>query len=379
MKFHMPGKEWLLRGYMLLILATGIPGGCVHEEQVTTRPTYAFPQHLVSLCGRESQLAVANRGEFVASNSTGKGSTLLLSAQLSGEELAIQRRITHLELRVSQANGVSVTAFDGARRWLLSTIPAAHLHCDDSGEMLLDYPDDSFYFWASVGNKQRLLALWSNRDGDLVIQNRWLEEHTGLVSGTVSGDAWALFKASTLPDATSPEIALDNGTTAAVGVAACPDLSGTYMPDAEVVHADGSLDSRSALDQFFREEIVGAQAPGQEHGNATELRVVQDDGGIKVGLNEDSTLLAERQLPARSLRCDAGRWVFKGDKNMHSAWLLLAASGGVYWEDLTLWRDHTGALLVEGRYTQRTLLMLIPFGGTQTLFMAFPAKGNGNS
>lgn len=364
-----------LRVRVLALLLAGLLGGCVHQDVVTVRPPFAFPQHMTPLCGREWRLVVSNRGEFYTADSSRGANAVLLSAQLAMDDLVMQRLISHLELQGSDSRGINVHAYDGSKRWLFHTIAAEHLHCDGSGAMLLEYPPDSFYFWASVGKKERSLALWSNKAGDLVVQNRWLEEHTGLISGEVSGDAWALFKAGTPPPVITPELTDKDVAAAGAHTASCADLSGYYSPTAEVVHADGSLDSRSAVDQFFRKEIVGEQPLNLEPVSATQLRLSQDAGnGITLSLYDGPNLLGERHLPTSALTCQDSRWLFKGEKTMHSAWLLLAASGGVHWEDLTLWRDHTGALLVEGRHTQRTLLMLIPFGGTDTLLMAFPPQ-----
>lgn len=359
---------------LLALSITGLVAACVHEERVTTRPRYAFPQHMTSLCGKDARLLVSNRGEFVTADRTSAGNALLLSVQLSGASLDTQRLITRLELDVTANKGMSVYALDGEQRWQLGHFPAENLLCDDSGELLLDFPSDSFYFWASVGTRQRLLALWTNASGDVVIQNRWREEHTGLVSGTATGDAWAIFKASEPPAATGSSADSLAATRIETDATSCGDLTGRYLPDAEVVHADGSLDSRPAAEQFFREELAGVQALPPDTAPATELRVAQgNDHGVMLSLYDGVTLLGSRSLPAKSLTCREGRWQFKGEKMMHSAWLLFAASGGYHWEDLALWRDRTGALLVEGRHTQRALLMLVPFGGTQTLFMAFPA------
>jgi hypothetical protein len=224
-----------------------------------------------------------------------------------------------------------------------------------------------------MGKKERLLALWSNDNDDLVIQNRWREEHTGLISGEVSGDAWALFTASDSVPISPGGAGVTSAPTTDTSDDCTVGLSGHYAPEAEVVNADGSLASRQAAQQFFREELVGEHPLNQADATVTELRVDQDaTTGITISLHAGAETLGTRNLPAGSLACSNGRWLYSGDKAMHSAWLLLAASAGYHWEDLTLWRDRSGALVVEGRHTQRALLLLIPFGGTETLLMAFP-------
>jgi hypothetical protein len=46
-------------------------------------------------------------------------------------------------------------------------------------------------------------------------------------------------------------------------------------------------------------------------------------------------------------------------------------SGGVSWEDLSLWRDSDGALMVLGTYRSRGAIFLIPTGNTSKMFMRF--------
>jgi len=46
-------------------------------------------------------------------------------------------------------------------------------------------------------------------------------------------------------------------------------------------------------------------------------------------------------------------------------------SGGVSWEDLALWRDVDGALMVRGTYRSRGAVFLIPAGYTAELFVRF--------
>jgi len=357
--------SWLLP---ILVLV-----GCVHQHDVTMRPEFAFPQNLISLCDRDSRLVVSNRGEFFAPYQYDGTQSLLLSAQLSTTEPATQRLVSDLALHFSVTDGLEIVAVEGGRSAAPEFIPLSRMHCGSDGEMLLDYPEHNFYFWASIGEKQRTVALWTNALGDLVIQNRWREQHRGLISGTVTGDAWALFKASNITPHSPAPLQTSGRETEGLYGPDCEDLSGRYLPAAEVVHADGSLNSRLAVDQFFREELVGKHPVNQGDISATELRIEQAvQSGIRISLYNGESLLGSRDLAASSLSCKSGRWLFEGETSLHSAWLLLAASAGVSWEDLTLWRDRVGALLVEGRYVQRSVLMFIPFGGTETLFMAFP-------
>jgi hypothetical protein len=107
----------------------------------------------------------------------------------------------------------------------------------------------------------------------------------------------------------------------------------------------------------------------------TRLAIVQrDQGDIALSLYEQDKLLATRVLEVAAIRCEGNRWRIEGETQFESAWLLMAASGGAHWEDLTLWRDDNGDLLVEGVFKRRVALFLIPMFDTETLFMVFPVK-----
>ena len=153
----------------------------------------------------------------------------------------------------------------------------------------------------------------------------------------------------------------------------CESLNGDYRTEGQVVAIDGRLDRRTAAAHFFREEIVGANAVREGGAEPTRLELIQDEStAITLNLHGPDGLLASRLLPAQDIDCVKGRWQYDGDVKAHSAWLLMAASGGVYWENLSLWRDRNGDLLVNGVYKSRTVLLLVPFGQTQNLFVAFP-------
>ncbi|NHN36238.1 hypothetical protein G8764_02905 [Pseudomaricurvus alcaniphilus] len=360
------------------------------------RPDYAYPQNLVSLCGQTRELTIANRGEFESSSWDAHGkSRLLLSSQLLPQEPAQQRRYQHLRIAVTPAPALTVSGFDSYGQVHTQTFAQDNIHCDEDGEMLLSFPSSSYYLWASVGSKSKVLALWTNNAGGLVLHNRWHEEMRGIVGGSISGDAWATFAAfdsaaaaagsvvttahgsSTSQSSPAAQNLSLSQTTAAGEATDCANLSGDYGVKSEVVHLDGSLAYRQALEQFFRVEIIGEHPVNQDKIKGDRLRVRQDliANTLALELYDGDEQLVSRQFESSELSCEAGRWQVKGAKKMASAWLLLIASGGVRWENLTLWRDHNGDLLVEGTHKSRSALFLIPVGDTRTLFMAFPQYG----
>ena len=357
---------------MLVIL---LLAGCVHQESVTTRPEYAYPQHLVSLCHEPGTLSVSNLGIY-ASSEWGKSSgDLLLSSQLLPAEPAVHRDIERVRLVFAADATLLVTAYDARGDTLEHRIPAADIECGVDGELLVHFPSFSYYFWASVGTRDRELALWTNRDGGLVLHNRSKETHAGLVGGTVTTDAWALFDALSSPT----PVGLESETRDGVPVESftgnsCPQLTDDYEPVGQVVHADGSLDTRTATEQFFREEIIGIDPVNQQRRVGTRLAVHQDQHGIELRLYDAEELLATRLLEESMIRCEAGRWRIQGETQFESAWLLIIASGGAHWENLSLWRDDAGDLMVEGVFKRRVALFLVPMIDTQTLFMVFPLK-----
>jgi len=367
---------------LILIISLLVLSGCLSQHTVTTRPEYAYPQNLVSLCGRASELTIANAGKFEATGfeSTGGAANgknrLLLSAQLLQQEPAQQRRYQYLRIVVTLTPELIVTGYDKYGQVHSQTFAQDNIHCDADGELSLSFPPSSYYLWASMITRKQVLALWTNTSGGLVLQPRWHDKAWGVVGGTVSGDGWAAFD-----HFDSGASVVDSGLVVsqnpAVGEAvACADLNGNYAAEAEVVHGDGSLGHRQALDQFFREEIIGPHVVHLKKINGNRLQVQQDieANTLEFMLFADDEQLVSRKMSGAELACLEGRWQVRGAKKIAPAWLLLMASGGVSWEDLALWRDPNGDLLVEGVHKTRNALFLIPMGDTRKLFMAFPKQ-----
>jgi hypothetical protein len=362
-------------GFCLLVIFQ--LNGCVNANLVTQRPVYAYPQNLTSLCENPVNVFVVNKGRFVTADYTNKSSALLLSPQLLQLEPAVQRQLTHVQLTVSSTHAVSIRAYGRDGMVYDYMVPEEDFTCDEQGELLLHYPDNGFYFWASYGSKKRELALWTNSAGDLVVQNRWLETQSGLVSGKVSGDAWALFAAS------QPLAETDVNEKVSINVntlkntsgsnEGCRSLSGTYQTIGDLLTPDGQFLQRSATEQFFRKEIIGEHPVNQTFLLATKLIFEStSNGDVIIQLFNESELLVSRKLAAKNLSCKQGRWFYDGEVKGESPWLLVIASGGVNWENLTLWQDDRGDLLLDGLYKTKGLLMLIPFGRTEKTFIAFP-------
>ncbi|MDA0272589.1 MAG: hypothetical protein O3C68_04990 [Proteobacteria bacterium] len=340
-------------------------GGCVSEDLVTTRPSYAFPQRLISLCDAPTKLDVSNVGQFTTADYTHKGNHLLLSAQLLTLHPSLARHVDRVLIEVAANRSLAITAVDSNGRYYEETVPAKRVHCQD-GEFILSFDKNSSYFWASVGTYSRELVLWTNVDQSLVLQNRWREVHRGMVGGHVSGDAWARFDAS-LPSAPSAIEAVQPAHDEN-----CAPLEGQFQVTANVVAGDGTLGTRSASDQFFRDEIVGEEVAARVAGSAARLKLSHPIGGDVAIEVYDENLLATRILPVGSIKCANGQWLYRGDTQLASAWLLFAAGGGVFREDLTLWKDWNGDLLIEGLLSRKGVLFLIPIGNTEKTFMAFP-------
>jgi hypothetical protein len=354
-------------------------GGCVSEHRVTTRPEYAYPQNLVSLCGQASELTIVNAGEFAstsfdrARNDDNGKKRVLLSAQLLQQEPAQQRRYQYLRIVVAPGPELTVTGYDKYGQVHSQTFTQDNIHCDAGGELSLSFPSSSYYLWATMITRKQVLAMWTNTSGGLVLQPRWQEKAGGIVWGTDAGDAWAAFE-----HYDSSMSALNSDTAVpqniAVGEGAdCVDLSGNYAAEAEVVYEDGSLGRRQALDQFFREEIIGPHVVHLKKLTGNRLRVQQDieANTLELILFANDEQLVSRKLVAKELSCEGGRWRVKGDKKVAPVWLVLMGSGGVSWESLTLWHDHNGDLLVAGVHKTRNVVLLIPFVDTRNLFMAF--------
>lgn len=358
------GLLWLLP---LLSLA-----GCLNNTIVTTRPEYAYPHRLTSLCGRESDLVVFNRGNFVTGDYTNKSTQLLLSQQLTPLSPDLQRRIDRLVLHVGAAAEISIELILDEGSKYRYTVEGVATRCEESGELVINYPSDSFYFWATVGNRSRELALWTNSDAELILHNRWRETHKGIVGAEFEGDAWAIFERAEPVDSgegiTQPIEALIN----AVEPVECLILTGKFNSEGESITPDGAITTRGAVEHFFREEIIGNQPINQHKSTATTLELIQDQfNAVTIHIYDGNDLLATRLISQEDIQCVDGRWQYRGDKRPESGWLLLAASGGIYWEDMTLWLDNTGNLQVSGVYKMRGALLLVPFARTEKSFIFF--------
>lgn len=351
--------------------------GCMSEHSVTTRPVYAYPQNLEAICGKTLTLNLDNTGEFFTSGhhkeQTGE---VLLSAQLLENEPEEHRQYRSLSLDFSPDNPLLITTFDAKGAANTQAFPPERISCGPDGELVLSFPSLSSYFWASVITRGKTLALWTDRKGGLVIQNRWSENLAGIIGGTTSGDAWASFApaalASPVGDQHSPDAIASGFNTTKEG---CPILDGEYEPEARIIHLDGSLAVRTAIEQFFREEIIGPHPVNQETTSVDLFTVSRSNlSALEFRLFNQGELLVTRSVAAADIRCEEARWHISGDKLFASAWLLLIGSGGVSWENLSLWRDQSGNLLVQGIFKRRNAIFLIPMGDTESLFMVFPRK-----
>lgn len=362
--------------FIVCLLTILFISGCINENIVTTRPEYAYPQNLMSLCAKESILEVSNKGEYVTSDYTNKSSQLLLSSQLVQLPTDVQRQISKITLNISTVLNISTELNLSNGKDLSYSIPASSLRCNDEAELVFTYPSESFYFWASVGNKSRELVLWTNSEGELIIQNRWRETQRGIVGGEITGDAWAIFKhVDSVQKAEEAPQPVMNNINSAAEINQCEALHGKFEPLGEAIGSDGSISERGAVEHFFREEIVGAQPVNQQANSATMLELIQEEKqGITINIYDSNGLLASRLLQTNNISCIKGRWEYYGEKKGHSAWLLLAASAGLYWEDMTLWLDANGDLLISGVYKTRGALLLVPFGRTEKTFVAFAKK-----
>ena len=352
--------------YLLLCFSALLIQGCFSFQNTTVRPPFAYPQHLDSMCLQTTEISVANEGEFRAFNAVeGRDNRMLLAAQFLSAKPSEQRQFSVLRFNYVPAGDLVVTARGEAGLEQVQTFPASDLRCNEDGELILQLHKESYYLYASMGSKQRELALWTNKAGDLVLQNRWRDTVRGLVGGEETGDAWARFAATGSPDVQAPV------SIAAEQPQGCLPLQGRFGLDASVIRVDGSLDSLSAMDQFFAPEDKAV--PAYDRNLAEYFEVLhQPDGNLDMHLVGEGSILHSRSIPAKQLNCIDGRWQLRGEREMLSGWLLLMASGGMLWEDLVLWLDSNGNLSVEGERVSRGAIFLIPIGTTQKLFMSFP-------
>jgi len=345
----------------LLMSGLALVGGCSFNE-VIQPPDYA-DNALSSLCDYGQPLTVMNRGIY---DSRGGRGDLLLAGQLSNQpvESFLNFRSLRLEYIPNTGLGVTLISLRGVEQSEL--IPATWIRCADDA-MELDLPSDAFYVWASVGVKTRRLRLQVARDDSLILHNVWEEKGMGAVVIPLkfSGDSWASFPLNdSATFETPPQVA-------ATFIGECDGLIGNFSVNGTSVRLDGSMENRSAEAQFFRPEIMGelAQPDGPV---AVTLRITHAaEGGIELALLRQDGTLSIRRLEASQVSCTQGRWIVKGKKDVMSPFMLLTGSGGVSWEDLALWRDSDGALMVLGTYRSRGAIFLIPAGNTSELFMRF--------
>ena len=346
-----------------LACGASLLAGCSYQ-QVSTPPDYS-QQPLHSLCDHGKPVTVHNRGRYDSPAQTGE---LLLAGQLSTRPVEDFLTYRTVRLQYLAATGLQVTLTDPWGETQNELLPGAWIRCVD-GAMELDLPSDSFYVWASVGVKNRRLRLQVTTENGLVMHHLWEEKGMMAVVFPVrfSGDAWASFQAV---DPAEQEPAPPRQVIARIGE--CPELNGTYTVDGTSVRLDGSVDRRATEAQFFRPEVTGGMAPPAEDWSAVRLDVSQSaNASIVMSLVGDDGTRIDRQLDASQLSCDRGRWFVKGAKDVSAPWLLLTGSGGITWEDLSLWRDDVGALMVRGTYRSRAAIFLIPTGVTEEIFVRY--------
>lgn len=345
----------------ILLVVLAFVGGCSFNETIEP-PGYA-DNALYSLCDYGEPLTVKNRGTY---DSRAGNGDLLLAGQLSNQPVESFLNYRSLRLEYLPDTGLRVTLVSPGGAEQSELIPASWIRCADDA-MELELPSDGFYVWASVGVTTRRLRLQVAQDDSLIMHNVWEEKGMGavIIPLKFSGDSWASFPL----DDSAPPGALPQVPATLIGE--CNALIGDYRASGTAVRLDGSVDNRSAEDQFFRPEITGEQAQ-PDRSAVVALRITHTaDGGIDLGLVRDDGTMSVRQLAATRVSCTDGRWTVKGEKDVMSPLMLLMASGGVSWEDLVLWRDVDGALMVRGTYRSRGAIFLIPAGHTSELFMRF--------
>ena len=349
--------------FILPLLMSGLVllNGCSFNETIE-RPDYA-ENTLYSLCGYSQPFTVSNHGIY--DSRSGRGD-ILLAGQLSNQPVENLLDFRSLRLQYLEDTGLHVTLVSQRGEEQSELIPTTWIRCVDDA-MELDLPSDAFYVWASVGVKTRHLRLQVASDSSLIMHNAWEEKGMGalVIPLKFSGDSWASFPPdNSVTYETSPQV-----TTEIIGE--CGGLTGNFAVNGTSVRLDGSVGTRSAEAQFFRPEIMGdlAQPDGSP---AAYLRISHaTEGGIDLTLLRQDGTPVVRRLEAAQVSCEQGRWIVKGEKDVMSPFMLLMGSGGVTWEDLALWRDSGGALMVLGTYRSRGAVFLIPVGNTSELFMRF--------
>lgn len=355
-----------------LLGALVLIGGCSFEE-MSLRPGFT-EQRLQSLCDVGRPLVLQNQGYYQSNNGAGQ---LLLVAHVTNRPLEsyLAYRSVALDYRSDDGLIVTLTGPRGAEESELISVDL--IRCAEDA-MELQLPTDVFYLWASVGVKNRRLRLQATEDGGLVMQHLW--EEKGMVAVVMpvkfSGDGWANF----LPydSADYPDAGADADVTVST-IGDCQDLSGDYSVDGVSVRLDGSLDYRSASDQFFRPEVTEEALTDTDDPAPLFLRLIHtSDGGITLRLMLPDAIHRERVLEADSVTCESGHWIARGQKDRLPAYMLLTGSAGSRSEDLQLSRDPEGALLVHGTLRSGGLLFLIPTGTTtDQLLMRFPLLSAG--
>ena len=349
--------------FILPLLMSGLVllNGCSFNETIE-RPDYA-ENTLYSLCDYSQPFTVNNHGIY---DSRGGRGDVLLAGQLSNQPVENLLDFRSLRLQYLEDTGLHVTLVSQRGVEQSELIPTTWIRCVDDA-MELDLPSDAFYVWASVGVKTRHLRLQVASDYSLILHNVWEEKGMGalVIPLKFSGDSWASFPPDdSVTYETSPQV-----TTEIIGE--CDGLTGNFAVNGTSVRLDGSVDNRSAEAQFFRSEIMGdlAQPDGSP---AAALRISHaTEGGIDLTLLRQDGTPSVRRLEAARVSCEQGRWIVKGEKDVMSPFMLLMGSGGVAWEDLALWRDSGGALMVLGTYRSRGAIFLIPVGNTSEMFMRF--------
>ena len=338
----------LLAGSVLML------AGCSFKD-VTAPPAYA-EQPLYSLCGHGRPLTLSNRGQYESRLGMGE---VLLAGQLSTQPVENFLSYSAVRLEYLPDAGLQVTLISPFGAELVELLPAAWIHCaGDAMEVKL--PSDAFYIWASVGVKTRRLRLQVTADDSLVLRHLW--EEKGMMAimlpVRIGGDGWSIFQADEAAKygvQPAPALVAQRGE--------CQDLGGTYSMVGESVRLDGSLERRTAEAQFFRPEIMGDRALPAEGWNPVGLEISHEpDGAIVLALLRDDGSRLDRRIDAAQVDCTEGRWLLAGEKDWSSPWLLLFGSGGATWEDLVLWRDGEGALMVRGAFQSRAVVYLIPVG-----------------
>ncbi len=359
---------------LLLISVLALVAGCSFSD-IIERPNYAG-SNVSSLCDYGQPLTVKNRGIY---DSRGGSGELLLAGQLSNQPVESFLEFRSLRLEYLPNSGLDVTLISLGGIEQSELFPAKWVRCADDA-MELDLPSDAFYVWASVGVKSRRLRLQVAQDDSLIVHSIWEEKGMGAVVIPLkfSGDSWAKFS---LDDSAAFEIPPQ---VAATVIGECDSLIGKFSVSGTSVRLDGSMEDRSAAAQFFRPEITGEPAQPDVPDAVTLSITHAAEGGIDLALLWQDGTLSTRRLEAARVSCTKGRWVIKGKKDVMSPFMLLTGSGGVSWEDLALWRDGDGALMVRGTYRSRGAIFLIPAGNTSELFMRFelvpdPKEDDGRS